>query len=302
MNKQVYPGFGGASLSGEGGGYGFGPISEQESEILLKGSWEQGISLYDTAPIYGFGLSEERMGRYLHKDAVILSKGGVTWHDSRRVNMTNEPEVIEKMFFETLARLRREQISIYLIHWPDARVDIRKPYEVLKKFQDQGLVKWIGLSNPDHQDILKAQEIASVDVLQFEASYLNYKAVMDLKNNPDVSNVNEGAFLTGWGTFAKGILTGRVTHGRKYEKTDARSWAPWWKKSDLLGQMTKAEKFLELSKVMETTPAALALLYSTEILKIHAPLVGFKSVSDLEVIREWENLRNKKNVDWVHVF
>src|SRR5690606_24070798 len=59
--------FGGASVSGEGGGYGFGKMSEAEAETLLKKAWDEGINLFDTAPIYGFGLSEERFGRYLPK-------------------------------------------------------------------------------------------------------------------------------------------------------------------------------------------------------------------------------------------
>ena len=120
-------GFGGAAISGEGGGYGFGDMSETEAQTLLGHSWELGINLYDTAPIYGFGLSEERLGKYLPKDAIIVTKGGVDWHSTRRVNMTNDPKVIERMFLESLKRLKREYIDVYMIHWPDKNVDIRRP-------------------------------------------------------------------------------------------------------------------------------------------------------------------------------
>ena len=82
-------GFGGAAISGEGGGYGFGAISEKEAISLLHESLEKGMTVFDTAPIYGFGTSERRMGKAF-KDrrdkAFIVSKGGITWHENKRVD------------------------------------------------------------------------------------------------------------------------------------------------------------------------------------------------------------------------
>ena len=68
LQQSFFPvGLGCASLSGEGGGYGFGDVSESEAEALIKTALELGITLFDTAPIYGFGLSEERLGRFIKK-------------------------------------------------------------------------------------------------------------------------------------------------------------------------------------------------------------------------------------------
>ncbi len=294
-NKQVYPGLGCASLSGEGGGYGFGNLSEKESEILIRSAWDAGIEVYDTAPIYGFGLSEERLGRYLPREAKVLSKGGVTWHENRRVNMTNDPMVIERMFLDSLRRLQRDSIEMYLIHWPDSKVDIRKPYDVLKKFQDQGMVKYIGLSNPDPEDIVKASGVAPVAVLQFEASFLQRQKLLELKQNLKVADVIQNSWITGWGTLAKGVLTGRVYEGRKYDASDARSWAPWWKKSDLQEQIQRSQPFLKIAQDFQVQSAALALFYSTEVLGVHAPLIGIKSTVDLGAIQDWKTLNEKKN-------
>src|SRR5690606_12662881 len=100
-----------------------------------------------TAPIYGFGLSEERFGAYLPKEAFIISKSGVDWHANKRVNMTNDPFVTERMLNESLKRLKRDSIDLYMIHWPDSRVDIRLPLEVLARAQKAGKIKYIGLCN-----------------------------------------------------------------------------------------------------------------------------------------------------------
>lgn len=290
--------FGGASLSGEGGGYGFGEISEAQSETLIKGALEAGITVFDTAPIYGFGLSEERLGRYLPKEAIVITKSGVDWHPTKRVNMTNDPEVTKKMLHESLKRLQREQIDIYMIHWPDSKVDIRKPLEVLKQAQEQGKIRWIGLCNTNSDDLLKASEICSIDVVQSELNLFNQKAFDGIEW--------ADRFSMGWGTFDKGILSGRVTKDRKFDPEDCRSWAPWWNKKEVA---QKIERTVELSEILRDYGISLpefCIHYNLYYYGISSTLVGFKSVGDIvhvtsnlqpklmrermkEVINKWQN-------------
>ena len=74
-------GFGAASISGEGGGYGFGHISEDDAISLVHGALERGINLFDTAPIYGFGMSERRLGKALrgHRREQVFVSLNVVW-------------------------------------------------------------------------------------------------------------------------------------------------------------------------------------------------------------------------------
>lgn len=290
--------FGGASLSGEGGGYGFGEISEAQSENLIKGALEAGITVFDTAPIYGFGLSEERLGRYLPKDAMVITKSGVDWHPTKRVNMTNDPEVTQKMLHESLKRLQREQIDIYMIHWPDNKVDIRKPLEVLKQAQDQGKIRWIGLCNTNADELKKASEICSIDVLQSELNLFNQKA-FDAIDWADT-------FSMGWGTFDKGILSGRVTKDRKFTKEDCRSWAPWWNKKEVAQKIERTDELRKILLDYEISLPEFCIHYNLYFYGISSALVGFKSVGDIvhvtsslqpklmrermkEVIDRWQN-------------
>jgi len=174
LQQKFYPvGLGCASLSGEGGGYGFGEVSESEAENLIKTALELGITLFDTAPIYGFGLSEERLGRFIKNsdEAFIITKGGVDWHATRRVNMSNDPKVIERMLHESLKRLKRDQIDMYMIHWPDPRVDIRRPLEVLLKAREQSKIRFIGLANTNAEDLEKSRELTVLDGFQAEHNF-----------------------------------------------------------------------------------------------------------------------------------
>jgi aryl-alcohol dehydrogenase-like predicted oxidoreductase len=281
-------GFGGASLSGEGGGYGFGEMDEKKAESLIREAFELGVQFFDTAPIYGFGLSEERLGRYAPPEAIILTKGGVHWHENKRVNLTNDPSIIEKMFHESRRRLGRECLDIYLIHWPDEKVDIRKPYAKLLEFKEKGWVKKIGLSNTKPDDFKKALEVAPVEVLQFEASFLvQDPAQMAISLQSLQSQL---LLTTGWGTLAKGILTGRVIKGRRFDPVDARSHAPWWKWKEVEEKISKAQGFIALAKELNLTAACLGIFYSKCILKVDLPLVGFKSSKDLTAAQEFRAL------------
>lgn len=282
-------GFGGAAVSGEGGGYGFGNMTESEAEVLLKQSWELGINLYDTAPIYGFGLSEERFGKYLPKDAIIVSKAGVDWHPTKRVNMSNDPKVVEKMLLESLKRLKRESIDIYMIHWPDKKIDIRLPLEVLRKYQEKSVISQIGLCNTNLEDLTKAQEIVSISCLQSELNVLNTKAFDYLKDEW------KKYFSMGWGTLDKGILSGRVTEKRKYDASDARSWAPWWNKKEVV---KKIERVKELETILNDYNISLTnfcLHFNLNLYGISSCLIGLKSKADL--VEMTSNLQNIPKVE-----
>jgi len=264
-------GFGGAALSGVGGGYGFGEIGEKAAEKLINMAIDVGINVFDTAPIYGFNLSEIRMGNYLksHRDNIhLISKAGITWHSSKRVNLSNEPKVIEQMLHDSLRNLQTDYIDTYMIHWPDPRVDIRYSLEVLKKAQDQGKIRFIGLCNTNQEDLDKAKEVCKVHFLQSECN-LFHNAFHDLKITDEI--------IMGWGTLDKGILAGTVTLDSKFSDEDARSWAPWWKKSHW---KDKVKKIDGLKRNFKYDVFDLALKYSMQNTNIS--LCGFKNSLQLE--------------------
>lgn len=269
--------FGGASLSGEGGGYGFGEVSESQAERLIKTSIDLGIKTFDTAPIYGFGLSELRLGKYLPKDGFVITKGGVDWHENKRVNMSNHPEVIKKMLHESLIRLNRETIDLYMIHWPDPQIDIRKPLEVLVKAQAEGKIRHLGLCNTTPDDLELASQITRIELVQ---SQFNYFSQNDFKSlRPQLSSKNL-SFMS-WGTFDKGILSGRVQINSKFDSSDARSWAPWWKSQNLKGKLQEVEKLKFFASSIDLTLSQLALAWQFIYPEISSSLIGWKTIEDL---------------------
>jgi len=279
LNKDLSNlGFGAAGISGEAGGYAFGNITEKDAISLVHAAVERGINLFDTAPIYGFGASEERLGKALkgNDQVFIVTKGGVDWHSSKRVNMSNEPKVIERMLHESLKRLGREQIDLYMIHWPDVNVDIRRPLEVLVKAQEQGKIKYLGLCNTNQEDLEKSSEVCSIDAFQSQHN------LWETTGYDLVESKLDRALFMGWGTLDKGILSGRVTKDRKYDESDARSWAPWWNKKEVQQKIDLVEAFSQKLEEYNLSMKTFALMAAKTLPKPVIPLVGVKTVADLD--------------------
>ena len=277
---QLQFAFGGAAISGEAGGYGFGSISEEDSIRLLDEAFERGIRVFDSAPIYGFGDSEVRMGKAFRKKrekVYLVSKCGVDWHENRRVNMSNDPKICQKMLEQSLRRFQSDYIDLYMLHWPDSKVDVRHSLEVLFKAKDQGKIVEIGLCNTTLDDYQKARELGEISVLQGEWSALQ-------RQNKEIRELakKEAMAWMSWGPFDKGILTKRVNKDRKItDKADCRSWAPWWKAMD------KESKYQIVSRIdqqLQETDFDL-LDFSVAFQKIQGPrslaIFGFRNSEQL---------------------
>jgi aryl-alcohol dehydrogenase-like predicted oxidoreductase len=275
--------FGGASIAGLGGGYGFGDISETDSIRLVHQSIEAGINCFDTAPIYGFGESEIRIGKAIkdRRDKVtITSKSGVSWHENMRVDMTNDPSVAAKQLEASLTRLNTDYIDIYMVHWPDKRVDIRKTLEVFQQAQALGKIKKIGLCNTNFSELALANQVCNVSVVQSELNIFN--------DQVSLLNLDENILKMSWGTFDKGIITGNVSLDRKFDKSDCRSWAPWWKKSNWKDKVLKIEKLNEIIKNMDLDLVTLAVKYNLNI--VDTAICGFKNEMQLsQIIKAMES-------------
>lgn len=286
--------FGGAAISGEGGGYGFGNVSEAQAYELLEQAFEFGMRIFDTAPIYGFGLSEKRIGarfKHMREKVFIVSKSGVTWGTNFRVDMTNDPVITQKMLEQSLRDLQSDYIDLYMIHWPDKRVDIRRTMEVLAKAKDQKKILHIGLCNTTIDDLTKAQEIERIEAVQSEFNLFNTSAALNLFPHLKKDNIS---FMS-WGTLDKGIISERVNEKRKFDTSDCRSWAPWWKKADNSKKFEIMRKLAPHLKEKGHSGLELALAYNLSFEDLSVALCGAKNIEQLEsLFRALDNLPAKE--------
>jgi aryl-alcohol dehydrogenase-like predicted oxidoreductase len=158
-----------------------------------------------------------------------------------------------------------------MTHWPDSKVDIRHSLEVMKKAQDAGKIKSIGMCNTNLEELEKAKEVCTIEYIQSECNLFSNQ-IEHLEDYCHENNIK----TMGWGTFDKGILAGTVKIDRKFDEYDCRSWAPWWKKSNWKDKVKKVESMSNFSESIFD----LALQYSLQ--NSDYSLCGFKNLTQLE--------------------
>ena len=273
-------GHGAAAISGEGGGYGFGQISEAQSIELLLYAFSRGINVFDTAPIYGFGSSEIRIGKAfqnIREKVFLVSKSGIDWPENKRVNLTNDPAVAARMLDETLARLQTDYIDLYMVHWPDPKVDIRLTLAPLIKAREQGKILHLGLCNTHLEDLHKALSVTELLMAQSEYNFFkrdNEKLFPILAQN--------GMGFMSWGSLLKGILSGTVNRQRKFDDADARSWAPWWKAMDKEAMYKSMENVSPLLEEHGHSKLELALGFLAKQKAVTTILVGMRTPAQVD--------------------
>lgn len=284
--------FGGASFSGSGAGYGFGKLKDCSEKELFDYLYSNGVRLFDFAPIYGFNNAEKVMGTLIkdvRDNLKLISKAGVTWHDNLRVDMNNSPQVIKKMFDQSLKNFNTDYIDIYFIHWPSKEIDIRYSVEVLENLRSQNKIKYIGLSNTSKDEYIKAKEVAPISYIQNQLNLFEQDLLFETN-----------AKSMGWGTFDKGILSGSVSKERVFEKEDARSHAFWWKKSNWKEKVD----FVDQIKIKFdlTNEDLISLCFEFSSKNCNHPIIGFKSINQVEQILKRKEINKNIYNDIINEF
>ncbi|MCQ4145838.1 aldo/keto reductase [Vogesella sp. AC12] len=151
--------------------YGVPPAPEQ-AEALLLAALDAGITLFDTAALYGFGANEELVGRVLapHRNRITLaSKCGMTGVDGKRV-IDGRPETLKRTCEDSLRRLRSEVIDLYYLHRWDKQVPIEDSVGALAELVREGKIRSIGLSEVSAVPLRRAHAVHPIAALQTEYS------------------------------------------------------------------------------------------------------------------------------------
>jgi aryl-alcohol dehydrogenase-like predicted oxidoreductase len=144
------------------GGWMWGGTNEDESIQTIHAALDRGINLIDTAPVYGFGRSEEIVGRALaqngrRKQAVIATKVGLAWKDGNPYRNGSKSRIVQEVE-DSLRRLQTDVIDLYQVHWPDPNTAIEETAEAMAALYRAGKIRAIGVSNfsPEQMDAFRA--------------------------------------------------------------------------------------------------------------------------------------------------
>ncbi len=162
-------GFGTWAIGGGGWDFGWGPQEDEESIKTIHRALELGVNWIDTAAAYGFGHSEQVVGRAiagLERRPYVFTKASlVQGPDGRMVNNLKRDSILREAE-SSLERLGVDAIDLYQIHWPIPEGDVEEGWSALAELKEQGIVRHIGVSNFDVGQLRWIQQIASVETLQ----------------------------------------------------------------------------------------------------------------------------------------
>lgn len=132
------------------GGWMWGGTDEAEAIRTIHAALDRGINVIDTAPVYGFGRSEEVVGKALagggRERAIIATKVGLDWSSGKILRNSSVARLRQELE-DSLRRLQTEVIDIYQVHWPDEAVPFEETAWTLDEFRREGKIKAIGVSN-----------------------------------------------------------------------------------------------------------------------------------------------------------
>src|SRR5438876_7778022 len=152
--------------------FGWGPQDDNESIAAIRKALELGVNWIDTAAIYGFGHSEEVVGRALEgvrRDTVLVAtKCGRVPDATGTPHCDLRPESIRRQMEASLRRLSTDYVDLYQIHWPDNETGttLEESWAVMAALQDEGKARYLGVSNFEIADLERCEPIRHVDSIQ----------------------------------------------------------------------------------------------------------------------------------------
>src|SRR3979490_1541228 len=208
------------------GGWMWGGSEETESIDTIRAALDQGITLVDTAPVYGFGRSEEIVGKALAASglrarAVISTKAGLEWRDGSVFRNASRARIMREVE-DSLRRLRTDYIDIYQVHWPDPLVTIEETAEAMHALFKQGKIRAIGVSNFSVGQMERFRRVAPLHVLQPPYNLFERGIETDLL---PYCHKNKIATL-GYGALCRGLLSGRMQADTVFDGDDLRRTDP----------------------------------------------------------------------------
>jgi aryl-alcohol dehydrogenase-like predicted oxidoreductase len=203
------------------GGWMWGGTDEAVSIATIRTALTYGINVIDTAPVYGFGRSEEIVGKALadglRQGVLIASKVGLEWHDGK-ITRNGSRDRIMREIGDSLRRLGTDTIDIYQVHWPDPKVPMEETAKAMLELYEQGTIRAIGTSNFSVAQMEAFRRVAPLHVVQ--PPYNLFERAIEAEILPYCRK--NGIATFGYGALCRGLLSGRMRTDTKFTGDDLR--------------------------------------------------------------------------------
>jgi len=257
-----------------GGGPWWGDTDDEQSLRTIHEALDQGVTLIDTAPGYGWGRSEELVGRAIggrRDQVVIATKCGLWWQDDRgseffdsegrTVRRCLRPETIREEVEISLRRLGTDYIDLYFTHWQSVEPDltpIAETAECLTKLKEEGKIRAIGVSNADQAQLAEYCAACTLDANQPRYSMLDRTIEADIApfcREQDVS-------VLAYSPLEQGLLTGNIGMDQTFGEGQYRNEIPWFKPENRRRVLDMLDGWKDLTQIYDCTMSQLAIAWT----------------------------------------
>ena len=226
------------------GGVMWGGSDNALSVRTIQSAVDRGVTLIDTAPAYGFGRSEEIVGRALkdgglRKKVAIATKVGLDWKDGKAFRNASRGRIMKEID-DSLRRLQTDVIDLYQVHWPDPIVPIEETAGALKDLLKAGKIRAIGVSNFSPAQMDKFRAVTPIATDQPPYNLFERDIEQDVLPYSRRNNV----LTLAYGALCRGLLAGSMTVGTKFVGDDLRRHDPKFQ-APRFGQYLQAVKQLD---------------------------------------------------------
>ena len=264
----------------------FGFTDEKEAASAIHRAIELGVDLFDTAAVYSWGASEEWLGRALkgrRNEVFIATKGGRRW-DRKTGERSNDSSraYLEQCLSESMRRLQTDYIDLYMIHWPDTSRPFSEPMEVFARWQEQGKIRYGGVSNFSPEQVAEC-----LKTFPIVCNQLGYH-LFDRRPEKTLAFCREhGVGVMTYGSLAHGLLTGTLRPDTKFDPDDDRAKGvlfgqPLFQGEHYLRNLEIVEKLKVIAKSKGRTVAQLAVAWVLSNPAVTLALTGIRKPAEIE--------------------
>jgi aryl-alcohol dehydrogenase-like predicted oxidoreductase len=278
------------------GGWMWGGVDKKDAIDAIESSLEVGISSIDTAPIYGFGLSEELVGKAIKgkRDKVeVLTKYGMVWDSTKgdfyfdsthidgypvKIYRYASKESIIRECELSLKRLKTDYIDLYQIHWSDRTTPIEESMEAVQLLIQQGKVKAAGVCNFNLEQTISV--VASIDLASNQVPYSMLRRDIEAELLPWCKEKNVS--ILAYSPLQRGLLTGKITPGYKFGEGDTRPSMPRFSAQNIQRVNAFLEEIRPIAKSYNASLSQLVIAWTLKQPGITVALVGARNREQVE--------------------
>ena len=273
------------------GGWMWGGSDKKDSIRAIHACLDHGITSLDTAPIYGFGHSEEVVGEAIkgnREQYEILTKCGMSWEGTKGEYFftTNDNSGIQRDIYkysgrdsliaeceESLIRLGTDYIDLFQIHWPDHTTPIEEAMEAFRILMEQGKIRAAGVSNYSVEQMEQASSVVELSSNQVPYSMVRREIEQDVL--PWCLDNNCG--ILAYSPLQRGLLTGKITPDYPFAPGDSRPETPHFKVNNLIHTNKFLDQIRPLAEEKGATLSQLVIAWTLYQPGITVALVGART-------------------------